>query len=156
MGTSTHDNNLMINHGKCSAIKICWVEEATSAADNKIITILKIIISVILLTNHVASCRSTSVTPSAAVQTQYAIECCGLMVRATFKAIYHRSVVIAKITYNASSAWRGFSLADDHNHINALRRSDRCGMCSLDLLTFEKQCRLRDANLFHKLFSCFT
>jgi len=48
----------------------------------------------------------------------------------------------------------GFSTAADRQRIDAFfRRSKRCGMCPIDLQSFEELCRTADSKLFLKVLS---
>ena len=71
---------------------------------------------------------------------------CDLALQAIF-----RSVVVAKLLY-ASSAWWGFTNVSDRQRVDAfLRRSMRCGYCTLNLLQFVEQCKAADDQLFNKI-----
>jgi len=60
----------------------------------------------------------------------------------------YRTAVVAKLTY-ASSAWIGFSSANDHQKITAfIRRSKRTGFCSSQLDGFSSLCDDADTQLF--------
>src|SRR5664279_348474 len=66
------------------------------------------------------------------------------------QAVY-RSVVVAKLLY-ASSAWSGFTTAADRQRVDAfLGRSKRCGLCPLDLPSFDEQMKEADRQLFDKI-----
>jgi len=66
--------------------------------------------------------------------------------------VFH-SVIVAKLLY-ASSAWSGFTTADDSQRVNAfLRRGKRCGFCREDLPMFEELLENRDEHLFNKIMN---
>ena len=67
--------------------------------------------------------------------------------------IVYRSVVVAKIIY-AASAWWAFISAADRQRIDAfIRRSIRCGFCSINQSTFEELCADADGRLFRTILS---
>jgi len=52
----------------------------------------------------------------------------------------------------ASSAWSGFTTADDRQRVNAfLRRGKRCGFCRQDLPMFEELLENRDEQLLNEI-----
>jgi len=64
-----------------------------------------------------------------------------------------QSVIAAKLLY-ASSAWSGFTTADDRQWVNTFRRRDkRCGFCRQDLPMFEELLQNRDEQLFNKIMN---
>ena len=64
-----------------------------------------------------------------------------------------QSVAVAKVIY-ASSAWWGFTSANDRQRVDAfLRRSIRSGYCPSYLPPFEEQCEVADQQLFKKILA---
>ena len=62
-----------------------------------------------------------------------------------------RAVVLAKLTYAASS-WIGFTCAADKDRIEAfLRRCRRSELCSADVVTFSELCDIADQRLFARV-----
>jgi len=71
---------------------------------------------------------------------------------AGLQTVFH-SVIVAKLLY-ASSAWSGFTTADDRQRVNAfLRSGKRCGFCREDLPMFEELLDNRDEQLFNKIMN---
>ena len=63
----------------------------------------------------------------------------------------YRAVVVAKLTY-ASSAWIGFSSANNRQKITAfIRYSKRTGFCSSQLDDFSSLCDTTDTQLFTEI-----
>jgi len=67
------------------------------------------------------------------------------------QTVIYRAVVVAKLTY-ISSAWIGFSSANDRQMITAfIRRSKRTGFCSSQLDDFSSLCDAADTRLFTEI-----
>ena len=151
-------NNLNLNRAKSNEIIFVdsrrqkRVQYPPPLADINRVTTLKIL--GVTVTNHLSVSEHVRDVISSCAQTLYAMRVLRAhgMCSDALHAIY-RSVVVAKITY-ASSAWWGFSTAADRQRIDAFfRRSKRCGMCPIDLLSFEEQCRAADSKLFRNVLS---
>jgi len=64
-----------------------------------------------------------------------------------------RAVILAKLTYSAST-WIGFTHASERNRIEAfLRRCKRSGLCSADIASFAELCDEADKRLFEQIIS---
>ena len=151
-------NNLNLNRAKSNEIIFVdsrrqkQVQYPPPLADINRVTTLKIL--GVTVTNHLSVSEHVRDVISSCAQTLYAMRVLRAhgMCSDALHAIY-RSVVVAKITY-ASSAWWGFSTAADRQRIDAFfRRSKRCGMCPIDLLSFEEHCRTADSKLFRNVLS---
>jgi len=71
---------------------------------------------------------------------------------AGLQTVFH-SVMVPKLLY-ASSAWSGFTTADDRQRVNAFqRRGKRCGFFREYLPMFEELLDNRDEQLFNKIMN---
>jgi hypothetical protein len=152
-------NNLKLNRSKCCEIIIT---DNRGRAQNKTspivldglqrVTSLKIL--GITITNHLSMSDHVRNVIANCAQTLYALRVLRThgMTNSELQIVY-RSVVVAKLIY-AVSAWWAFASAADRQRIDAfIRRSIRCGFCSINQSTFEELCADADERLFRTILS---
>ena len=152
-------NNLKLNRSKCCEIIITDNRGRTQNKASPVVldglhrvTSLKIL--GITITNHLSMSEHVRSVIANCAQTLYALRVLRAhgMTNPELQIVY-RSVVVAKIIY-AASAWWAFTSTADRQRIDAfIRRSIRCGFCSINQCTFEELCADADGRLFRTILS---
>jgi hypothetical protein len=149
-------NNLKINPSKYA--EIVFVDKRRQArfeAPPLLPGIARVPIVKILgvtITNSLSVAEHVRAVLNSCAQTLYALRVLRShgMDDAALQAVF-RSVVVSKLQY-ASSAWWGFTTADDRQRIEAfIRRSTCCRFAPADLPSFDELCQAADDRLFDNI-----